>query len=306
MQHYASSDNGFIEIADANGDGWINVECPDEKELSILTDTLGVPPDFINYIGDADERPRVDHEDDWTITILRIPARGHEEEVPYDTVPIGLICHDNLIITLCFRPNDVIGYFVDFTRQRRIAISNLPDFILHFIYSASYWYLKYLQDINHTVTRAGRDMERTVRNHELLHLMHLQKTLVYFNTSLRGNEMMLEHLQRLYEGEYDVDLLEDVEIELKQAINTVSIYTDILESTMNALGSVISNNVNAVMKRMTATSIILMVPTLIASFYGMNVEIGMAGIPYAFIVIVAFSLILTLVVLLWLRKIKWF
>ena len=211
-----------------------------------------------------------------------------------------------MIITLCFRPNEVIDYFIDYTRQRGIAISNRPDFILHLIYSASFWYLKYLQKINRDVTAAEHDMARTVRNEELLRLMRLQKTLVYFNTSLQGNEIMLDHLQRLYEGEYDTDLLEDVEIELKQAVNTVSIYTEILESTMDALGSVISNNVNAVMKRMTAMSIILMVPTLIASFYGMNVDISLSSTPYAFFIIIGISALLTLVVLLWLRHIKWF
>lgn len=306
MKHYASSDNGFIEMADAHGDGWLNVECPDENELAVLTDEIKVPNNFINYVGDCDERPRVDREADWTITILRIPAPGHEQDVPYVTVPIGIICHDNLIITLCFKPNEVVGHFLEYTRQRGVSIDNRPDFILHLINSASFWYLKYLQNINRDVTATEKNMERTVRNHELMRLMRLQKTLVYFNTSLKGNEMMLEHLQHLYEGQYDAELLEDVDIEIKQAINTVNIYTEILESTMDALGSVISNNVNAVMKRMTATSIILMVPTLIASFYGMNVDIQLASMPHAFASIVALSLVLTVCVLLWLRHIKWF
>ena len=307
MRHYASSNNGFVELSDGSAsEGWINVECPSRDDLKHLTETLGVPANFINYVGDVDERPRVDREDDWTITILRIPARSVEQDVPYLTVPIGVICRRDLIITLCFRPNEVIDYFIDYTRQRGIAISNRPDFILHLIYSASFWYLKYLQKINRDVTAAEHDMARTVRNEELLRLMRLQKTLVYFNTSLQGNEIMLDHLQRLYEGEYDTDLLEDVEIELKQAVNTVSIYTEILESTMDALGSVISNNVNAVMKRMTAMSIILMVPTLIASFYGMNVDISLSSTPYAFFIIIGISALLTLVVLLWLRHLKWF
>lgn len=306
MRHYASSDNGFVEMADASGDGWLSVECPDEEELRFLTESMHVPSGFISCVADSDERPRVDREGDWTITILRIPAPGHEQDVPYVTVPIGVICHDRLIITLCFHPNEVTGYFIDYTRSRGVAIDNRPDFILHLIYSASYRYLKYLQIINRDVNAAEHNMERTVRNRELMRLMRLQKTLVYFNTSLRGNEMMLEHLQRLYEGEYDAELLEDVDIEIKQAINTVNIYTDILESTMSALGSVISNNVNAVMKRMTATSIILMVPTLIASFYGMNVDIGIAGLPHAFVIVVTFSLALTLAVLVWLRRINWF
>ena len=149
-------------------------------------------------------------------------------------------------------------------------------------------------------------MASSVRNEELMRLTRLQKTLVYFNTSLHGNEMMLERLEHLFAGEYDPELLDDVDIEIKQAISTVAIYTEILESTMDALGSIISNNLNGVMKRMTALSISLMVPTLIASFYGMNVNVGFDGFPYAFPLIILISLCLTVGVLLWLKHIKWF
>ena len=285
---------------------WINVECPDEAEINELVDRMHVPQSFVNYVGDGDERPRVDHEGDWEITILRIPARGSGQDGPYITVPIGVIFHGDVIITLCFHPNDVIDYFIDYTRKRGIAVSNRPDFILHLVYSASFWYAKYLQIINNDVTQAGREMDRSVKNSDLLKLMRLQKTLVYFNTSLQGNEIMLERLERFYSGEYDTELLDDVGIELRQSIVTVQIYAEILESTMDTLGSVISNNVNSVMGRMTAVSIVLMVPTLIASFYGMNVDISLSSNPYAFVIIICISLLLTLFALIWLRHIKWF
>lgn len=306
MQHYASSENGFVETPSPHSDGWLNVCCPDETEMHILVDDFGMPPVFLDYIGDPDERPRVDREGDWSIIILRIPTRSNQKDVPYETVPIGVICHDDLIITLCYSENDVITDFVTFSRQRHLEITNRSNFILHIIYRSATWYLKYLQNINNDVSAAERNMASSVRNEELMRLTRLQKTLVYFNTSLHGNEMMLERLEHLFAGEYDPELLDDVDIEIKQAISTVAIYTEILESTMDALGSIISNNLNGVMKRMTALSISLMVPTLIASFYGMNVNVGFDGFPYAFPLIILISLCLTVGVLLWLKHIKWF
>ena len=177
---------------------------------------------------------------------------------------------------------------------------------MHFIYASVSRYLKDLQIINRNVNGAERSMESSVKNDTLLTLMRLQKTLVYFNTSLQGMAVMLEHLGDVYSGKYDRELYDDVDIELRQAINTVAVYTDILESTMNALGSVISNNVNTIMKRMTALSIILMVPTLVASFYGMNVDTGMDAVPYAFIAIIGISALLVILAVIWLRHTRWF
>jgi Mg2+ and Co2+ transporter CorA len=151
-------------------------------------------------------------------------------------------------------------------------------------------------------------LEKSIRNEDLLQLMKLQKTLVYFNTSIRGNEVMIGRLKNIFQDtDYlDLELLEDVVIELKQAYNTVNIYSDILTGTMDAFASIISNNVNAIMKRMTSLSITLMIPTLIASFYGMNVDIHLEGFPHAFVFIVLLSAILSAVTFIWFRKIKWF
>ena len=151
-------------------------------------------------------------------------------------------------------------------------------------------------------------MEKSIRNEDLLALMKLEKSMVFFNTSIRGNEVMLAKLQNIFqEPQYiDKDLVEDVEIELKQAHNTVNIYSDILTGTMDAFASIISNNVNTIMKRMTSLSIILMVPTLIASFYGMNVPIYMEDMPHGFVVIILLSILLSATAFFIFRKIKWF
>ena len=197
---------------------------------------------------------------------------------------------------------------IELRRRKGIAVNNKLTLILRIIYSSAVWFLKYLKQINNDVTTAEKELEKSIRNEDLLQLMKLQKTLVYFNTSIRGNEVMIGRLKNIFQDtDYlDLELLEDVVIELKQAYNTVNIYSDILTGTMDAFASIISNNVNAIMKRMTSLSITLMIPTLIASFYGMNVDIHLDGFPHAFVFIILLSAILSAVTFIWFRKIKWF
>lgn len=189
-----------------------------------------------------------------------------------------------------------------------IIVRNKLDLILRLIYSSAVWFLKYLKQINLDISAAEKELERSIRNEDLLRLMRLQKTLVYFNTSIRGNEVMIGKLKTIFQDtDYlDKELVEDVIIELKQALNTVNIYSDILTGTMDAFASIISNNVNTIMKRMTSLSIVLMLPTLIASFYGMNVDIHLEEVPFAFSLIVLFSIGLSTLAFVIFRKIKWF
>ena len=194
------------------------------------------------------------------------------------------------------------------TRRKGIEVRNKLDLILRLIYSSAVWFLKYLKQINIDISAAEKELERSIRNEDLLRLMRLQKTLVYFNTSIRGNEVMIGKLKTIFQDTdfLDKELVEDVIIELKQALNTVNIYSDILTGTMDAFASIISNNVNTIMKRMTSLSIVLMLPTLIASFYGMNVDIHLEEVPFAFSLIVLFSIGLSTLAFVIFRKIKWF
>ena len=168
------------------------------------------------------------------------------------------------------------------------------------------WFLKYLKQINNEVSTAEKELEKSIRNEDLLNLMKLQKTLVYFDTSIRGNEVMIGRLRNIFQGtEYlDMALLEDVVIELKQAYNTVNVYSDILTGTMDAFASIISNNVNSIMKRMTSLSITLAIPTLIASFYGMNVDIHLENASHAFALIILCSGLISAATFVLFRKIK--
>ena len=233
-----------------------------------------MPESFLESAADEDERPRFDHEDDWLLTILRIPRKNGSDPDIYDTVTLAVITKNDLLITISHSKTEMIDDFISHSRRRHIMEVNKPDFILRLIYSAAYWYLNYLKEINRTVSRSVTDLRSSVRNEDLYNMMKLQESLVYFNTSLKGNTTLVERINKMFADNCDPELLEDVEIELQQAQNTVNIYIEILDSTMNTLSSVISNNVNEIMKKMTSVSIILMLPTLIASFYGMNVAVA--------------------------------
>ena len=306
MIRFFICDKGFEEVHQWTPGCWVNVEYPDKEDFRFLTEDLGIPELVLEYTADIDERPRIEHDDDWVLTILRVPAKREATVHSLYTIPLGVITKEDVTVTICYHKTEMIDDFINHCRTRSISIENKPTFILRLIFSATYWFLEYLKQINTEVNNAERKLSNSVRNADLMQLMKLQKALVYFNTSLKGNEVLISKLRHVYAENIDLDLLEDVEIELKQAMNTVNIYSEILNGTLDTYASVISNNVNIVMKRMTSVTIVLMIPTLVASFYGMNVDIGLSNNPHAFWIIIALSITLTVIVFFWLRKIKWF
>ena len=289
MRTYLYCEAGFVEKPQWLPNCWVNVVCPDNDDFEFLTKTLNVPESFLNDIADTDERPRTDTEGNWLLTILRIPMQnGQNESLPFGTVPIGIITNNEIIVSVCYHNTDLLPDFIEHTRRKGIEVRNKLDLILRLIYSSAVWFLKYLKQINLDISAAEKELER--------------------NTSIRGNEVMIGKLQSIFQDTdfLDKELVEDVIIELKQAFNTVNIYSDILTGTMDAFASIISNNVNAIMKRMTSLSITLMIPTLIASFYGMNVDIHLEEMPYAFALIILCSVVLSTLAFIVFRKIKWF
>ncbi|WP_297906167.1 magnesium transporter CorA family protein [uncultured Parabacteroides sp.] len=308
MRQFLYCEAGYVEKNQWLPDSWINVECPTPDDLQFLMNRFNVPESFLSDIADTDERPRIEYEGNWLLTILRIPLQSQDRDIPFNTVPIGIITNNEIIVSVCYHKTDLIPDFIRYTQRKELQVKNKYELILRLIHSSAVWFLKYLKQINYAVTEAEKALEKSIRNEDLLALMKLEKSMVFFNTSIRGNEVMLAKLQNIFqEPEYiDKDLVEDVEIELKQAHNTVNIYSDILTGTMDAFASIISNNVNTIMKRMTSLSIILMVPTLIASFFGMNVPIYMEGMPHGFVFIILLSILLSATAFLIFRKIKWF
>ena len=282
MRKYLYNENGFVEKPEWAPNCWLNVECPDQDDFQFLTRTLNVPESFLEDIADADERART------------------EEEGPFT--------NNDITISVCYHHTELLPDFIQHTCRKDIKINNKLDLILRLINSSAVWFLKYLKQINNEVVSAEKELERSIRNEDLLRLMKLQRTLVYFDTSIRGNEVLIGRLKNIFQnsGMLDMDLLEDTVIELRQAYNTVNIYSDILTGTMDAFASIISNNVNDIMKRMTSLSITLMIPTVIASFYGMNVDIHLDSFPHAFLFIVVLSVAISAITFVWFRRIKWF
>ena len=308
MRKYLYSENGFVEKPVWAPGCWVNVECPDHDDFQFLTRELNVPESFLEDIADADERPRTETEGNWLLTILRIPMQSNQPQIPFITVPIGIITNNEIIVSVCYHHTELLPDFIQHTRRKSIGVNNKLDLILRLIYSSAVWFLKYLKQINNEVANAEKELEKSIRNEDLLRLMKLQKTLVYFDTSIRGNEVLIGRLKNIFQntGMLDMELLDDAVIELRQAYNTVNIYSDILTGTMDAFASIISNNVNDIMKRMTSLSITLMIPTVIASFYGMNVDIHLDAFPHAFIFIVLLSAAISAGMFVWFRRIKWF
>lgn len=308
MRTFLYCEAGFVEKDNWLPDCWINVVCPTEEDINFLVNSFEVPQSFLSDIADNDERPRIETEGHWLLTIIRIPTQNTDHDVAFSTVPMGIITNGDVILSVCYHETELIPDFIRYTRRKELKVRNKYDLILRLIHSSAVWFLKYLKQINNLVANAEKALEKSIRNEDLLQLMKLEKSMVYFNTSIRGNEVMLSKLQSIYqEPKYiDKELLEDVETELKQAHITVNIYSDILTGTMDAFASIISNNVNTIMKRMTSISIILMVPTLIASFFGMNVPIFGEDHSMSFTVIVLISITLSALSFYVFKKIKWF
>lgn len=274
---------------------WVNVEEPNEQDKKFLFEKLNIPVEFFNDIEDIDERPRIEIEDGWKLILIRIPQKSADADNPFETLPLGMIFREDVFVTVCFRKTDLIKDFVGFTQRKNITKEDNINFVLRFLLSSSVWFLKYLKQINKRIKEAEFALEKSVRNEELQTLFKIEKSLVYFTTSLRSNDILGHRIKNLkiYHGKLDEELVEDMDIELRQALETTKIYSDILTGMMDAYASVISNNLNVIMKRLTSISIILMIPTLIASLYGMNVPNALQGNPMGFWIVLVISFMIT-------------
>ncbi|MBD5219061.1 MAG: magnesium transporter CorA family protein [Bacteroidales bacterium] len=306
MIRFYENASGFSETSEWHPRCWVNVIMPTTDDVAYLTEELCLPEDFLDDISDVDERPRLERNGKWMMAILRIPVYESGRDVPYFTVPIGVMLNGDYIVTVCNFRNALTDDFIEHTRKRGIVVRSSVDFILRLLNSSAYWFLRYLGNINSNMTRYEQALRASIRNEELLNLLNVQKSLVIFAASVKGNKMLVERLKRVRFDDIDTELLEDVQIEISQADSTIAIATNMLDRTLDTYASVISNNVNAIMKRLTSISIILMVPTLVASFYGMNVDVGIPmDNPWAFPVIICAALLVTILVCIWLRKVRW-
>ena len=273
---------------------WIQVTCPTDEDQRLLEEEFKIPDYFLSDISDTDERARYEYDDGWMLIILRIPyVKEIRSRTPYSTVPLGIIHKRDVTITVCFYETNMMIDFVSFQQKRGEGFTDYVDMIFRLFLSSAVWYLKRLKQINSLIEKAKRNLDHGVNNESLIGLSRLQDSLTYFITSIRGNENLLSKLKfKLQVDELDADLIEDVNIEMTQARETTSIYSDILESTMDTYSSIINNNMNTTMRTLTSISIVMMLPTLISSFFGMNLVNGMEESPYGF----ALALVISFVV----------
>lgn len=292
---YKTTLEGLETLESPTNGCWIKAIDPNREEIEKL-ENWGIQPELITYSLDQDEMARVERDEGYTLILLRIPHfQGETHDIPYTTVPMGIIIKDNLIVTICRHESHITRILTN-GKYRKFKTAKRYRFVLYVLLETANRYLTYLREINRAVDLVEDKLQKSTRNRELLELLKHQKSLVYFTTALRSNEVMLERLQRMRmfnQYEEDEDLLEDVITENQQALQTTNIQTEILSSTMDAFASIISNNLNAVMKVLATLTIMVSLPTLVASFYGMNVNLPGEGHPYAFLAIFGLSLVLT-------------
>lgn len=297
MITYWNTQGGIRTIDTWEPNCWVQVTCPTEEDTRYLEQTLGIPDYFIDDIGDTDERPRYDHDEGWSLVILRIPyVKEVRSRTPYTTIPLGIIMKGEVCITVCNFETNMMIDFVTYQQKRGLGFTDSVDMVFRLFLSSAVWYLKRLRQISALIDQNKRNLDRKIDNADLISLSRLQDSLTYFITSIRGNETLLSKLKfKLKVDELDADLIEDVNIELSQARETAGIYTNILDSTMDTYANLINNNMSQVMKMLTSISIILMFPTLIASLFGMNLVNGMElswwGFPLALILSVGITVI---------------
>lgn len=259
---------------DAVQDGcWVNLTYPSEDELNAVAVTLGVEPTFLRAALDEEETSRIDTEEGQTLIIIDAPSVEKDDAVVYSTLPLGIIVTEKHIITVCLKETSILKDFQD-GLVRNADTQKRTQFILYMLLQVAKRFLQYLKQIDKIYNYMERQLYKSQRNKELIQLLDLEKSLVYFNTSLKANEVTLEKILRgriitLYEEDHD--LLEDVLIEVRQAIEMANIYSSIISGMMDAFASVISNNLNVIMKVLTSITILLTIPNIFFSFYGMNV-----------------------------------
>lgn len=295
------------ETSEFKKGNWINMVAPTEEEIKKVCTKLKIQPDFIKYSLDYEEKARIDmEEDDNTILfIIDVPIIEKENnEQVYSTMPLGMIVvRDDYFITVSLKSNKVISELEKL--KNNVITYKKSRTILQIFYKNAELYLKYLKKINKETEVAESVLKNSLKNKELLKMLSLEKSLVYFTTSLKANEVVMEKTLRgkiikLYDE--DEDILEDAIIENKQAIEMAKIYREILNETMDAYASIISNNLNIVMKVLTTITIILSIPTIIGSFWGMNVAVPFSQNPYGFYIVIGLSLLISLITFLIFKK----
>ncbi|HSQ92933.1 MAG TPA: magnesium transporter CorA family protein [Methanoregula sp.] len=314
MQIYRTNKDAepaVTEIVDAPGDGcWIRLTYPTEAELMQVAESQCLPQEFLKAALDEEERPRIDSEDGMVLIVLDVPMVTEFEGIKtLTTLPLGIIITDNLVVTVCNRQTAVLDEFIA-GKVRHFHTAKKTRFLFQIFYRNASSYLHHLRQIEKSISRIEVELHRSMKNEELFQMMELEKSLIYFSTSLKSNEGVLERILRtkplkMYDD--DAEFLEDVIIENKQAMEMSQIYLHILNGMTNAFATIISNNLSIVMKFLASITIIIAIPTMLASFYGMNVvDIPLSQTPLAFEIIFMFSVMISVLLGLFMWRKRFF
>ncbi|UWG98985.1 magnesium transporter CorA family protein [Dehalobacter sp. DCM] len=279
---------------------WVNLVNPTADELQLVAEKTNSPIDFLKAALDEEERPRIEVEDESALILINIPVMLSESS--YDTLPLGIILSKDSIVTVCLENNPVILEFNEYNR-RTFNTAKRTRFLFQMLYKSATYYLRYIRQISRLSEQIEIDLRKTMKNKELFQLMDLQQGLTYFTSSLRSNGIVMDRLLRIRSNnqcqhliqiyEEDEDLLEDVIIENNQAVQMVEMYSRILSGMADTSASIISNNLNMVMKFLTSMTIILAIPTMIASFWGMNVHVPFKDERLGFLIVAGIIIVIT-------------
>src|SRR5262249_41575738 len=311
IQYFKNVNHQTVEVDRAEEGAWVNVLPPlKQQEFTHLSDELDIPLDFLTDSLDIDERARFDDEDKVKLIVIKTPTENNsfnESDAYYITIPICIILTHNQIVTVNSFENGAIKKFLNTFQNRSPDKKNMM--VLKIFEKITQTYMEYLKEINQRRNLMEQKLYASNRNEELLELMKIQKSMVYFVTALRSNEMLLLKLARtnfLGLNEEEKEFLDDLAVDMSQALEMANIYTNILSSTLDAFASIINNNMNNVLKRLTSITIILSLPALVTGIYGMNVPIPGSDSHYAFYIPILLSVAISIVISWYFMKKKWF
>jgi magnesium transporter len=311
IQYFKNINNQTVEVTPAENSTWINLLPPfQEQEFIDLSERLNIPIEFLRDSLDIDERPRFEIDEQVKFIIIKTPTENNsfnDSDAYYITIPICIILTPQHIVTVNSFDNEAIKKFLRTFEKRHPDQKNMM--VLKVFEKVVQNFMDYLKEINHKRNLYEQKLYDSNRNEELLELMRVQKSLVYFVTALRSNELMMMKLERtnfLELNEDEREFLNDLIIDNSQALEMANIYTNILSATLDAFASIISNNLNNIMKRLTSITIVLSLPALVTSIYGMNVELPYMHSPHAFYIPVIISLAISILISWYFMKRKWF
>lgn len=305
---YKTTEHGLDQLESMANGVWVKAVDPTPEEIQQLVG-WGIEADYINDSLDLDEMPRIERDDDYTFILIRIPHRQPDSDIPYITIPLGIMIKGNMIVTICRFDKEMFKVLAN-GKYRLLKTGKRYRFALYIFLETATRYLTHLREINRMTEAIEDQLQQSTRNREVLELLKYQKSLTYFATALRSNEVMMERVQRTQIFNYyedDQDLLEDVLTENQQAIQMTSIATELLSAMMDAFASIISNNLNAVMKILAALTIIIALPGTVGTFFGMNLPLPLSDTsPFSFLMVIGISIALAAIATYIFYRRDWF